>query len=259
MRFLLPVFVLAAAGSVAAASDGHSLAGVSPGTLAILWTLGRILLLGGFLFAAVAAFKIPGTGLPELTALVLLAALLTPSIIRGDAQWYELALIAGGLALLGIEIFVIPGFGATGVAGIVALAGGFLLAFLPAASPNHAITIVDLRNALTILVGGSLLGIVSFAWMSHHFPTLTGSSRLILRETNAAPMPEHLWPTVGDIGVAVTDLKPGGVVQIPDHTQELKRVDVVSKRGFVSAGSRVVVTEVIGQVITVKLEETVES
>ena len=152
---------------------------------------------------------------------------------------------------------MIPGFGATGVGGILLLAIGLLLAFLPTASPTHTISIIDLRNALAIVVGGGLLGILGFALMSHHFPRVTGTSRLVLRETNAIAMPEHLWPSVGDVGTAVTDLKPGGVVQLPDPNHVLKRVDVVSRRGFIPAGKSIIVTEVVGQVISVK--EVVES
>lgn len=256
-RLLLPASLLLAATSVASAAETSISFGPSQSAV-LWWTLARIVLLAGFLFASVAAFKVPGTGVAEGVALALLGALVAPSIIRGDAQWYELVMIAAGLAFLGIEIFVLPGFGATGVIGILLLAVGFLLAFLPTVTPTQSITAVDLRNALLILIGGGLLGLLSFAWMSHHFPTLTGTSRLVLRETNASPMPEHLWPLVGDVGVAITDLKPGGIVQLPDPTQTPRRVDVVSKRGFIPAGSKIVVTEVVGQTITVK-EETVES
>jgi membrane-bound serine protease (ClpP class) len=253
MRILLPALILLSAGSVAGASV--NLPSPVP-SFELWWTLGRILLLALFLFTAVAAFKVPGTGIPELLAMGLLAALLVPSFMRGDAQWYELVLIAAGLLLIGVELFVIPGFGATGVGGILLLAIGLLLVFLPSANPTHTVSLIDLRNALVILIGGTFIGLASFAWMSHHFPHATGTNRLVLRETNAVAMPAHLWPSVGDIGVAVTDLKPGGLVQLPDPDQVMKRVDVVSKRGFVPAGARVIVTEVVGQVISVKPEET---
>lgn len=253
MRLLLPTLLVLFTGAVAAASVQPTI-DFSPVPATLWWTLGRIALMAGFLFACVAAFKIPGTGVPELFALVLLGALLAPSVLRGDAAWYEILLIASGLAFLGIELFVIPGFGATGVIGILMLTLGFLLVFLPATSPTHSVSLIDLRNALAILVGGGFLGIVSFAWMSHHFPAATGNSRLVLRETNAARMPDHLWPAVGDVGLAITDLKPGGIVQLPDPTQSLRRVDVVSRRGFIPAGSRIVVTDVVGQVISVRAE-----
>lgn len=223
-----------------------------PEAATLAWLAARIVLLAGFLFAVVAAFKVPGTGIPEFVALVLMAALVVPAMINGDARWYELLLILTGLVLVSIEIFILPGFGATGLGGIVALGLGFLLVFLPATGPNQSVSLIDLRNALAIVVGGGLLGIVSFALMSSRFPTLTGSSRLVLRETNAAPMPSALWPVVGDEGIALTDLKPGGSVSLPDAAGEMKRVDVVCKRGFVAAGAKVVVTEVVGQVITVK-------
>lgn len=223
---------------------------------AVPWLLlARILLLAGFLFTSVLAFKIPGTGLPEIGAIFLLGALLVPAFIRGEAQWYELVCVAAGLLLIGIELFVIPGFGATGVIGILSLAIGLLLIFLPAASPTHSLTLIDLRNALIILVGGSSLGLVSFAWISHRLPSGWGTNKLVLRETNAVAMPAQCWPHVGDVGVAFTDLRPGGTVQLNDPAGTPRRVDVVSKRGFVSSGSKVIVTEVVGTVISVKLHQ----
>ena len=44
----------------------------------------------------------------------------------GMANWLEIAVFAVGVILLAIEIFLIPGFGLTGIAGIILMAAGVL-------------------------------------------------------------------------------------------------------------------------------------
>ncbi|OHB59082.1 MAG: hypothetical protein A2173_08305, partial [Planctomycetes bacterium RBG_13_44_8b] len=62
--------------------------------------------------------KTPGIGLPGLVAVVCFAILFGSRFLTGMATWWEVAVFAIGIILLAIEIFVIPGFGVTGVLGI---------------------------------------------------------------------------------------------------------------------------------------------
>ena len=64
----------------------------------------------------------------KLTALLLsLALVLGGHWIVALVGWEELLLVSVGLALLGLEVFVIPGFGVAGVAGIVAILASTVL------------------------------------------------------------------------------------------------------------------------------------
>src|SRR5690606_31223944 len=56
---------------------------------------------------------------------------------------------------------------------------------------------------------------------------------------------EDRWPFVGTIGLAVSDLKPGGSARFP-YADDSRVTSVVSIDGYVPAGSRLLVHEVHG-------------
>jgi hypothetical protein len=51
-------------------------------------------------------------------------------LIVGLAGWEEMILIAAGLVLVALEVFVIPGFGVAGALGIMALGAGLVMSML---------------------------------------------------------------------------------------------------------------------------------
>ncbi|MHC4637096.1 MAG: NfeD family protein, partial [Planctomycetota bacterium] len=61
----------------------------------------------------------PGVGLPGLVALICIVIIIGSKYIGGLANWLEIALFVVGVALLVIEIFVLPGFGIAGTLGIL--------------------------------------------------------------------------------------------------------------------------------------------
>jgi membrane-bound ClpP family serine protease len=58
------------------------------------------------------------------------------------------------------------------------------------------------------------------------------------------------------IGVAVSDLRPGGLGRFTDEAGEQRQIDVVSVRGFIQAGAPLVVSEVHGNRVVVRPVET---
>ena len=66
----------------------------------------------------------PGLGLPSLLALVCVIIIVGSKYLIDMANWLEIAIFIFGIILLGIEIFVIPGFGIAGVSGIVCILVG---------------------------------------------------------------------------------------------------------------------------------------
>lgn len=61
----------------------------------------------------------PGLGLAGGVALAALAILFGSKFLIGMANWWEIAVFVIGIALLMVEIFVIPGFGVAGISGIL--------------------------------------------------------------------------------------------------------------------------------------------
>jgi len=54
--------------------------------------------------------------------------------------------------------------------------------------------------------------------------------------------PNDVWPFAGTVGVATTDLKPGGEAQFP-YADDRRATSVVSDSGYVEAGTKIVVRE----------------
>jgi membrane-bound serine protease (ClpP class) len=251
---LTPLTAIAAWLVTASIADAASVALASVQAGDILLPLLRMALLAGLVFATVASFKLPGTGIAETVVLTLLAALLVPAIVSGTGQWYEVLGIVAGIGLLAIEVFVIPGFGATGVAGLVLVFVSFILLFLPDLRIPGAMTVPNVRNALLVFLGGTTGGVVSVGLLGHLLPKIPRANRLILNETNAGPMPERAGPVVGDYAVALTDLKPGGTARIAvdESGASFRDVNVVCDRGFIAAGSKLVIVDVEGTQVVVR-------
>ena len=183
-------------------------------------------------------------------------------MLVGLAGWEGVALVLLGLVLLGLEAFVIPGFGVAGILGFVALVAGLFLSLIG----GEIVTNEDLVRAgstlglafVTIVAGGGLL-----LWL---LPKTTRSEGLVLRARlgrsddrpgmgrgngrSTAPPPagaaaQEARPAstegaslVGARGVATSDLRPGGIARINGE-----RTDVVSQGDYISAGEPI---EVIG-------------
>jgi membrane-bound serine protease (ClpP class) len=69
----------------------------------------------------------PGIGFPLLAAGVALVLYLVPYYLNGLAENWEIITLFIGFALIAVEIFVLPGFGIAGIAGITLTVGSLIL------------------------------------------------------------------------------------------------------------------------------------
>jgi membrane-bound serine protease (ClpP class) len=163
------------------------------------------------------------------------------------AGWEELLLVGVGLVLVGLEIFVIPGFGVAGLAGIGALMAGLGL-MLVGAGATFAVVVGALGQVALALV----LAIAAALVLLRLLPRLPFGRQLVL-ETDmdaadgyaSAPPQDRLL--LGHSGYALSPLRPSGLAMIDRH-----RVDVVSDGSYIEAGARVEVTRVNGNRIVVR-------
>jgi membrane-bound serine protease (ClpP class) len=169
-------------------------------------------------------------GIGGLVSLVSLGLFFGSSFLVGLAGWEEVILLGIGLVAIVVEVFILPGFGAAGILGVVALAAAVILAMI-GSSPTAA----DVTQALVVL--GASLAItvaVAYAWL-RHLPNSGRFAGLFLRGgahqadgyIAAAPRGD----LVGQDGIAMTDLRPAGTAQIGHE-----RVDVVTEGEYVAQG-----------------------
>lgn len=75
-----------------------------------------------------AELSAPGLGVPGVISLVCFLMFFWVNLFQGTIEWLEILLILGGVVCLLAEIFILPGFGIFGIAGLAMLAIGLLLA-----------------------------------------------------------------------------------------------------------------------------------
>ena len=174
-------------------------------------------------------------GLGGLISLASLGLFFGSHLLLGLAGWEEVLLLGVGLIALGVEVFLLPGFGVAGILGIVMIASSMLLALIGSA-PTGA----DVLQAVAVLVASLVVtAAVLFGWL-RHLPNSTRWSGLFLHHSSeaaegfiSAPLREEL---VGRTGVALTDLRPSGTAVFDEE-----RLDVVTEGEFVRSGSSVTV------------------
>jgi membrane-bound serine protease (ClpP class) len=175
----------------------------------------------------------------------------------------ELILLALGVGLLALEVFVIPGFGAAGISGILCIMASLVLTTigLPLNVLLQTGAWVEPLTRVAIALGVTIvLMIVALRFL----PRTRAMSGLVLSSTLASNVtPEGPGSFVsadetrfaGQVGVAESDLRPVGVARFGDA-----RVDVISEGGYVRAGTRLRVLEVEGARIVVRaIEEETSS
>lgn len=215
----------------------------NPLVVPILLALGVI----GIVFEA----KAGAHGLGALISVVSLGLFFGSAVMLGLAGWEEVILLGLGALALGVELFILPGFGVAGVLGIGFIVGATVLA-LVGGSPSTA----DVAGAFGVL-GASLVvtGAVFFAWL-RHLPNSHRFAGLLLHGGVArgegfisAPQRDDL---VGQLGVTLTDLRPSGTAIVAGE-----RMDVVTEGEFIVAGAAITVIRAEGYRHIVRLAHDV--
>lgn len=179
--------------------------------------------------------KAPGFGLAGGLGAISLCLFFGSHYLVGLAGWEEFMLLAAGVALIGVEMFVLPGFGVAGVLGLLAVLGSVYLSLV-----SHLSSEADMGQAAGML-SAAIVVVILGAWAV--LRTLPRSGRftrsgVLLGDATdrtagyiSNPIREEL---VGATGIAITDLRPSGAAQFGDE-----RVDVVADSSFVAAGTPV--------------------
>lgn len=211
------------------------------------WVRGLLIVI--FLICLFLEMSSPGVSVPGAIAATALIGLVVPPLLVDMAAWWEIAAIVAGVALIAMELFVIPGFGVCGVLGVVLLFGGLVATFVggdgrlfPGANPDRSSELT--WGVVTVLVSALTSGGIIYM-IARHLPSTPLLGRLVLKESLGGPEPTMLEAMaataararLGDIGRALTPLRPAGRVQMGERI-----IDAVSDLGFIPAGARVRVT-----------------
>jgi membrane-bound serine protease (ClpP class) len=206
----------------------------------LLLTLGFL----GILFE----LKIPGWGISGTLGLLFLALFFWGHYLVGLASWTELVIFFLGIMLLLLEIFIIPGFGITGISGIILILAGIFLSLIknPLSVPEAQLTQAFYTLSFAIII--TFIGII----LSWKFLPRTGLwKRIILSSAetrkegfqSAAALKSY----VGKTGKSLSPLRPTGRAAI-----EQKTLDVITEGEFIDKDKLIKVIKVEGNKIIVK-------
>jgi len=190
--------------------------------------------------------KTPGFGLGGALAVIAFTLFFGSHYIVKLAGVGEILLLAGGLILVLLEIFIFPGFGVAGVTGValVLLSLFFsLVGNMPRpedfVAAGHTIGWTFL---VTVLVGAVL---IRYLPKSKLFNRIAMGA--VQASGDASTSPETAHELTGRSGTAVSDLRPAGKAEIDGV-----RYDVVTEGGYIEKGKPVIVSEVQGVRVVVK-------
>lgn len=197
-----------------------------------------LIIIGGIYFE----LQTPGVGFP-LAASVLAAILyFAPLYLEGLAANWEILLFFVGAILLLVEIFVIPGFGVAGISGIALILFSLVSSLLQNEGfdfevPQSGAGLSVVQALATVLIPFGLL-ITFLLFFGQNLLQMAAFKRLTLQSTQdadagyvVADQQNHL---VGETGLALTDLRPAGKVQIAG-----KPYDAKATTGWIDKGTTV--------------------
>ena len=211
-----------------------------------------ILLLIG-LAALYMEISAPGFGAPGIIGITCLALVFLNQYLVGLADYTELLLLILGIILLGFELFVIPGFGIAGIAGLLFIAAGAILALQDFVIPDPSLPWqgeILLKNILHVLGAFFMAIIVALFVLRYIMPKLSvvvegPYLNTTLKDSHADSI-EAEKAKVGDIGVTMTFLRPSGKVKIKDEV-----FDGITQGEFMEKGTPVKISEIKGNRIIV--------
>jgi len=214
-----------------------------------------MLIIGGIYFE----LQTPGIGFPSVAALIAAILYFAPLYLEGLAQNWEVVIFVVGLVLIGIEIFAIPGFGITGITGIILVVAGLSLGMIDNIifKFNAMAAFQALVKSLFIVVVSMVLSFLLSLYLSRKIFT---SRKLFagwalntsqVRDRGYISVNKTLQTgNIGKEGIASTLLRPSGKVIIDNEV-----FDAVAEFGFIAKGEKIrVVRELSGQLYVVKAE-----
>lgn len=190
--------------------------------------------------------KAPGFGIPGLVGIICLGLVFFNQYLVGLANYTEILVFIIGFLLLGMEMFVLPGFGMAGISAIIVLAAGLVLSFQDFVLPDPSL---PWQSNLMInnlgLVMGSAFGalVVSMSVVRFALPKLSkvikGPYLDATLQDSHAESTEASGICAGDQGISLTTLRPSGKVRIRD-----RKVDAVTQGNFIDPATPVRVAQI---------------
>ena len=211
------------------------------------------------LVALYVEFHAPGIGVGILVAGLCFALFFWSRFLGGTADWLEVVLFLAGVAFLAAEVFIIPGFGIAGIAGLLLILASLVMSMQNFLIPRSHHDMAKFTNTLLVLMVSAGLFAVAAYYLRKHLGSLPILRYAVLEPPEptvltpgasgvaaAGGAPGHTLVAVGEVGIADSPLRPAGKARFGGRF-----VDVITDGDFVNKGTRVRVVSISGSRVVV--------
>ncbi|MBT6121374.1 hypothetical protein HOH45_07930 [bacterium] len=199
----------------------------------ILLSIGLLLLL--------TEFKIPGLGFAGIAGVICLSLALGGQYIIEFAEVFELGLFLLGLIFVVLEVFVLPGFGLFGILGFLLITGSLFLSYVPENFYSSPWNLERMYGSGVMVFGSAIVALVSSVYFIEHlsqipiFNSILNKSDIFKKESlQVTDTSSKQLPNIGDIGIALSDLRPIGNGQFNNSI-----FDCHSEVGYIEKNDRI--------------------
>jgi membrane-bound serine protease (ClpP class) len=211
-----------------------------------------LIIIGGIYFE----LQTPGVGFPLGLAIVAALLYFAPLYVEGLAQNWEILAFVIGIALLAVEIFVIPGFGVAGISGILLI----LVSLTMSVVDNVVFEFHGIEGFVVVAKVFARVIITVFAafflsiWLSRKIGMSGFFKGISLaasqdKEEGFIGVDLHQKEMIGKSGVAATVLRPAGRIKV-----EGELFDAKAEIGYIEKGDQVkVIRDEAGQLYVIKI------
>lgn len=209
-----------------------------------------MIIIGGIYFE----LQTPGIGFPLGAAVTAAILYFAPLYLEGLAENWEIFIFLIGVILIGVEIFVVPGFGITGISGIFLIILSLTLSMIGNVGfnfpENAAPAIVQ---ALLVVIIAMIVSISLSLFLSSKladwglFKKVALTTELEGNVNSDIKSTSTLQSLVGKTATVYIECKPSGKAIIDN-----KLYDVTVLNGFAEKGENVVVVRTEGNFLIVK-------
>lgn len=186
----------------------------------------------------------PGVGFPSAASIIAAVLYFLPLYITGIASSWIVLLFVLGFMLVVLEMFVVPGFGVTGIAGISCICAAVILGLIE----HYTFSLTHLNanavwSSMVIFLAGITLAVAAIWYLtSSHGPKWVRrhTELMLTQQVDKGYIGVDMGPAshIGHEGAAVTDMRPAGKIEIEGEV-----LDAVAMQGFINAGARVKVVK----------------
>jgi len=200
-----------------------------------------MIIIGGIYFE----LQAPGLGFASIVAFLAALMYFAPLYLEGLAAHWEILIFIAGITLIAVEIFAIPGFGVTGITGIVLVVLGLTLSLINNVGFDFTpVNTNKIISSLFLVIISIFVSIVASFFITKSLFTHNRLFSSLALETVASSSEgfsssdKNYREMLGRTGTAHTILRPAGKVKIGDEV-----FDATALTGYIEKGDKIEVVK----------------